>query len=294
MSALPAAAREVPTWSVRYHENLAAKKAYDRLEQRALELGCTALELRVLTVLWKHTSQQGGCYPSQLTIAQLVPCCERAVRNALKRLERLGLIIRVRTGRGRGHVTVYKIPLADVEPRRQEAPRGAPTVTRLPAARPEPPPVPSPSEDRPPTAVDPPMATPESPTENRHDTPVENRHDAPTNKEPEFRTLARAPARERSQPRRAEGIDARAERGRLPPIRRREREGVGFEPAPQTARPPSSPTAPPDPARVLALAATIRPGPDNPKGPTELAKVIARAELLHQRHRGGGGRGGAR
>lgn len=60
----------------------------------------TPTQKLVLLSLAEHANDSGGCWPSTARLRELTGLSERAIRNAVRELEKLGLLI-CRQGRGK-------------------------------------------------------------------------------------------------------------------------------------------------------------------------------------------------
>ena len=97
-----------------------AKKLHPKGELREVLKALAAKKVHasarsILSVLWTYTDAQGGCWPSQETLARQSGYSVRTVRTALQRLERAGMLLRevpvLRDRRARRQTTVYRITL---------------------------------------------------------------------------------------------------------------------------------------------------------------------------------------
>lgn len=72
---------------------------HPRADLRALlarlgAMGVPPTPRAVAVALWTHADPCGRCWPSQVTLARLTGRCERTVRDAVKILERVGVLLR--------------------------------------------------------------------------------------------------------------------------------------------------------------------------------------------------------
>jgi hypothetical protein len=73
--------------------------------------GLTPAERAVWLILWRDTKPNGLAETSQASLARRAGVSDRAVRSALRRLERDGLVTVVHRGSLRAGVSVYRIRL---------------------------------------------------------------------------------------------------------------------------------------------------------------------------------------